>query len=123
LCIRDGKWEEFLQVNLPHLNKFKFSLKCWKLIDHTREELQSILESFQTPFWIEHKKWFVACEFSPEYRHTFHIYSMPICETRYGSELYSTNCFFSLSNQLISFNNINEIALGLNEPVNNIDSC
>ncbi len=50
-CVFNGKrWEEFVQVNLLHLNKFQFFISSWKLTDQTRDELQLTIESFQSPF-------------------------------------------------------------------------
>ena len=67
--IFDGKrWEEFIQVNLPHLDQFQFDVRCHQMPKQTREDFHSIIESFRSPFWIEHKKWFVQCQWDPSYR-------------------------------------------------------
>jgi hypothetical protein len=116
----DGKrWEEFLQVNLPHLNKFEFFISFWRLNDQTRDDLQLIIESFHTPFWIEHKKWFVACEFHLKKPRQIQMYSIPICETIFEYRLDSEKCFLSTSNDLSITKNINEIILPLIVSFNN----
>jgi hypothetical protein len=119
-CVFDGKqWEEFIQVNLPHLNKFEFFLSFWRSNDQTHDDLQLIIQSFQTPFWIEHKKWFVACEFHLKKPRQIQMYSIPICETIFEYRLDSEKCFLSTSNDLSITKNINEIDLKLDNPDDN----
>jgi hypothetical protein len=116
----DGnRWEQFLQVNLPHLNKLEFFLSSWKLIDQTRDDLQLIIQLFQTPFWIEHKKWFVACEFHLKKPRQIQIYSIPICKTIFHDRLDSEICLLSTSNHLIAIEDINEIDLKFENPNDN----
>ena len=51
--------EKFLHTHLSHLIKFQFSFTC-----HRQEcSLPSIIESFQTPFWLNDKHWIVHCDF------------------------------------------------------------
>ncbi|CAF3677673.1 unnamed protein product [Rotaria sp. Silwood1] len=58
----DGKrWEQFIEINLLNLDKFEFYLDYWSLEKKTSADLELIIASFRTPFWIEHKKWFVTC--------------------------------------------------------------
>jgi hypothetical protein len=80
--IMDGKrWEEFIKINLPQLDKFEFHLFDFESKTKTQEDLELIISSFQTQFWIEHKKWFVTCE---SYSSVFNIsilYSIPICRS------------------------------------------
>jgi hypothetical protein len=118
-CAFDGKrWEQFLQVNLPHLNKFEFFLSSWKLTGQTRDDLELIIQSFQSPFWIEYKKWFVACEFHLNQPRQIQIYSIPICQSIVHDQLDSEICFLSTSNHLLILENINEIDLRLENPIN-----
>jgi hypothetical protein len=119
-CVFDGKrWEEFIQVNLPHLYKFEFFISFWRLNDQTHDDLQLIIESFQTPFWIEHKKWFVACEFHLKKPRQIHIYSIPICKMIFEYRLDWEKCFLSASNDLSITKNINEIDLKFDNPDDN----
>ena len=42
-CVFDGKrWEEFIQINLPHLDKFEFFITSQTLNNQTHEDLQLI---------------------------------------------------------------------------------
>jgi hypothetical protein len=101
------------------LNKFQFFISSRKLTDQTQNDLQLIIESFQSPFWIEYKKWFVACEFHLKKPRLVHIYSIPICKTIFHDQLDFEICFLSTSNHLLTIENINEIDLKLEEQINN----
>ncbi|CAF1068506.1 unnamed protein product [Rotaria sp. Silwood1] len=54
------RWEQFIEINLPELNKFEFYFDEWRLTRQTSTDIKLIIASFQTLFWIEHKKWLVA---------------------------------------------------------------
>jgi hypothetical protein len=85
----DGKrWEEFIQINLSQLQKFEFFFNVLYPTEKTLEDLELMVASFQTPFWIEHKKWFVNCDYKILYSTTIHLYSLPICKSifTYDSE-------------------------------------
>ncbi|UJR19860.1 hypothetical protein I4U23_022993 [Adineta vaga] len=62
-------WEELIQTKLPSLNKFKF---CFKIISPLQEKqapsLSSIIKTFQSPFWLDHKRWLVTCDFTMKKR-------------------------------------------------------
>jgi len=67
----DGhRWEQFIQTNLPLLEKFKFVFNEDRTNqDNNPPDIELIIASFQTPFWVQFKKWFVNCEYnmnSPE---------------------------------------------------------
>jgi hypothetical protein len=79
----DGKrWEQFIEINLPQLDKFEFFFDTFFTVRKTLPDLELIIASFQTPFWTEHKKWFVICEYKDEcYSTSIHLYSIPICKS------------------------------------------
>ena len=56
------EWEQFIQVNLPCLTQFEFFCSTYRF-STTEEEFRVLVESFQTPFWLEHKKWFISGNF------------------------------------------------------------
>jgi hypothetical protein len=57
----DGvRWEQFIQTKLPDLNKFEFAFQSDIDISHDSTGLESLIASFQTPFWLEKKQWFVT---------------------------------------------------------------
>lgn len=78
--ITDGKrWEEFITMNLRQLNKFEFYFEDYRYTNRTQKDLESIISSYQTPFWIEHKKWFITCECGTLRESKIKLYSIPIC--------------------------------------------
>jgi hypothetical protein len=110
----DGKrWEEFIQVNLTHLDKFEFIFIFRRLIAYTPEELQSIIQSFQSQFWIEDKKWFVTCQFHSNKPEEIQIFSIPICKSRYQYELNAIKHFTSISANLSIREDTNELIFPL----------
>ena len=111
------RWEQFIQINLPHLDKFEFFIYISRYINQTYENLQLIIESFQNLFWIEYKKWFVACEFNKR-TYVVQLYSLPICKSIFQYDLDLDKIILSTSavsfeNYSIITNNINEINLNL----------
>jgi hypothetical protein len=62
------------------LNKFEF-LIVFKCTNRKPEALELIAQSFKTPFWIEHEKWFVICEYSVNCSWKLHVYSITICKS------------------------------------------
>jgi hypothetical protein len=63
------------------LNKFEFYFTKWELTNQTQQDLQLIISSFQTPFWIQHKKWFVTCQYDLSSTGIIHLYSIPRCKS------------------------------------------
>ncbi|CAF3991567.1 unnamed protein product [Rotaria sp. Silwood1] len=120
----DGKrWEQFIRRNLSELDKFEFYFDQWRSTHQTLTDLALIIASFQTLFWIEHKKWFVTCE----YKHTMlkpHIislYSIPICKSSiwYTSKLAKTllSTYPTMMNDLLIMDNIKSLSLALNKSI------
>ncbi|CAF3864380.1 unnamed protein product [Adineta steineri] len=115
-CVTDGKrWEQFIQINLPHLDTFQFFMDIKKPIGQTREDLQIILDSFRSSFWIEYKKWFIAGELNIERRHDIQLYTIPICKSTLKYELYSEKIFVYTTSDISpsTTENINELNLSL----------
>ncbi|CAF1076684.1 unnamed protein product [Adineta ricciae] len=75
------RWEEFIQVNLPHLENFRFYFREARSRESTSQDLENTLNLFKSPFWTEYKKWFVACQNLCRYQAFISIcvYSIPIC--------------------------------------------
>ncbi|CAF3200229.1 unnamed protein product [Rotaria sp. Silwood2] len=123
----DGKrWEQFIQINLPQLDKFEFYFTEWKSTKQTLTDLELIIASFQTPFWIEHKKWFVTCEYECGVLrlNIISLYSIPIC-TSYmyytsKSEKISLSTYpMMMNNDLLTMDNIKSLSLTLNQSTAN----
>ncbi|CAF3952343.1 unnamed protein product [Adineta steineri] len=115
-CVTDGKrWEQFIQINLPHLDKFHFFMDIKKPIGQTREDLQIILDSFRSSFWTKYKKWFIAGVFNINRPHNIQLYTIPICKSTLKYELDSEKIFVytSLDISPSLTEHINELNLSL----------
>jgi hypothetical protein len=100
----DGnRWEQFIQTNLPCLNQFELFVKETQNAA-TSVDIKSILTSFQTPFWLEHKKWFFTCEYVALWPEHFKLYSIPICMTSLTYEPESKKTVLSTFNPIINNN-------------------
>ncbi|CAF4505089.1 unnamed protein product [Rotaria socialis] len=61
----DGfRWEEFIQKSLPLLNKFDFCFRRTSSNCSEFHSLHSIINQYRTPFWLEHKYWYVTCDYT-----------------------------------------------------------
>ena len=99
------RWEEFVQVNLPHLDQFQFDIRC--------SHIQWMMKSFRSPFWVEHKKWFVQCQWDPAKSCDYELYSIPKCKSSFEIDFDSKKEMISTSNQTFQTTNINQIILRL----------
>ena len=82
----DGqRWEQFIQLNLPHLIKFEFFFPISGYTSYLYTGVESITPSFRTPFWLEQKKWLVQEGISDRLfgRPCLNLFSLPICIDRY----------------------------------------
>ncbi|CAF1247267.1 unnamed protein product [Rotaria sordida] len=73
----DGsKWELFIQTKLCNLKTFEFYFEIYLNENLSIDDLNSIMDSYRTPFWIQVKQWFVTCDYSKT-MHLLTIYSTP----------------------------------------------
>ena len=117
----DGKrWEQFIQINLPQLDKFEFYFIEYTSRILTTIDVELTISSFQTPFWTEHKKWFVSCECDIDGSYRIDLYSIPICKSgtcyvpRSKRIALSTNSLMMNNDELI-MNNIKSLTLAWNK--------
>jgi len=117
----DGKrWKEFIEINLSRLAKFEFYFTEYRSIIQTLADVELIIASFQTPFWIKGKKWFVTCECPNEYPKTMHLSSLPFCKSSMfylpESEKHSLSTYPTMMNNgLPMIDNIRSLFLILNK--------
>jgi hypothetical protein len=77
--IFDGsRWERFIEAKLPLLNKFEFFISSSKNIQPDKSVVESLIEPFRTPFWLESKRFFVTCDYI-EHKKQVQLYSIPLC--------------------------------------------
>jgi hypothetical protein len=120
------RWEQFIQINLPQLDKFEFYFNEWRRTMQTLTDLKLTINSFNTPFWIEHKKWFVDCEYECTglRLNIISLYSIPICTSymyyKSKSEKKSLSTYPMMkNNDLLIMDNIKSLCLTLNKSLAN----
>ncbi|CAF2154678.1 unnamed protein product [Rotaria magnacalcarata] len=57
---RFSQWEQFIRHKLPLLKEFKFYIHNDKCCHNIIENIESFIDAFRTPFWLENKRWFVT---------------------------------------------------------------
>ncbi|CAF4151617.1 unnamed protein product [Adineta steineri] len=60
----DGRqWEDLIRDYLPKLRTFHLSIKNYSYIvqSMTEEQIDELMNSFRTSFWIDERRWFVRC--------------------------------------------------------------
>ncbi len=86
--------------------------------DQILPDLELIISSFKTPFWIEYKKWFVICQ-SKSYPYSFSIslYSIPVCTSwmTYISAL-NTISLSNYSKDRSIMDNVSSLNIIFNQP-------
>lgn len=76
----DGhRWEQFIQLHLPLLNKFEFYFNETRNIQQTYSDIENIIASFKSSFWLEDKKWFIICDLDVQTSRCITLYSIPVC--------------------------------------------
>jgi hypothetical protein len=116
-AILDGsRWEEFIQTKLPSLEKFEFFFRAKIDINHNPTNIESWIVPFRTMFWLNHKSWFVTCNYIIKTA-TLRLYSVPICDSciTYESDfdkIAYTTCT-TIDNDTSIMNNVRELHLDL----------
>jgi hypothetical protein len=73
------QWENILKRYLPNLKIFNLKMK-YELLDdqNVEEQIDRILDSYRTPFWIDEHKWFIQCSYNSEHHGDFfNIHTLP----------------------------------------------
>jgi hypothetical protein len=119
----DGKrWEQFIPINLPNLDKFEFYFTEYPSLKQTATHVELTIASFQTPFWSEHKKWFITCECNIEESHSIDLYSIPICKpdmfySPKSKKISLSSSPMMMNNDQLIMNNIKSLTLTWNKSV------
>jgi hypothetical protein len=69
-------WENLICSSLPLLKIFKFYFQ----FDYSSQpfnQIEGVISSFSTPFYVLKNKWFIRCDMSDRYRHSVLLYSLP----------------------------------------------
>ena len=95
--IHGGKWEEFLREKFSQLTQFDFLFYRRSLKTFTSHaEIDSVLGSFRSVFWLEEKRWFVTYDYVKQIHQT-RFYSIPYPITAFEYHLHAENISFSTS--------------------------
>ena len=71
------RWDALIRTKLSLLQRLELNLISVVYISEVNEKLQSIIQPYQTPFWLEKKRWFVACSYIED-RSLLRLYSIPL---------------------------------------------
>ena len=118
----DGSyWKQLIAKRLPRLQEFKF----WFCASSFNEddEIESIINSFQTPFWFEEKRWFVSCTFRayfPQCRMILQSPPISITDFNHTDEGYTFSLFNipASINERITISSVRRVKLCLTAMLN-----
>ncbi|CAF5167929.1 unnamed protein product, partial [Rotaria magnacalcarata] len=80
--IFDGSsWEKFIIANISSLKKFEFLFSYTLKNNNAMPNINSHIDSFRTPFWLNEKRWFVICDYNMQQK-IINLYTTPICITK-----------------------------------------
>lgn len=118
--IDGNRWENFISKNLLFLNKFEFFFDDLTHINRNSVNIQSYIQSFQTPFWIQRKHWYVTCDYIKTLS-VIRLYSLPICNSlfTYYTNFKKITCttLERINDQSILTGQVHELNLNLNETI------
>ena len=112
-----SRWEEFIQKKLLNLKTFQFAF-CGntEILFEDLSDVQSLIVSFQTPFWIEIKQWFVVCYYFKDSAN-YSLYSLPICKSnvRFYPQKDKISCstYRDLNTDMSMTDNVQQMQLNL----------
>lgn len=139
MYIDGNTWEQIIQMYLPKLKRFQFRMNDEFDDNDTvnkEQQIDDILESFQSPFWLDKYKLSVQCDWN-SYSNNIFIYSLPYafdnfyfqspliskstehCDNSYNYVhrlTFKTNLSEELAASHIQFNKIQELCIYL--PIN-----
>ncbi len=79
VCITGYHWEEILGECLPRLQVFRLKMQ-FELgdVDQGEQQLDELLNSFRSRFWLEEHRWFVRCDWNLAETYNFiSVYTVP----------------------------------------------
>ncbi|CAF3720647.1 unnamed protein product [Rotaria socialis] len=90
-----SRWEKFLQLTLPLLKNFNFSMsnQCDQF-----ENVESILSPLCTSFWLETKRWFFTCQYTEGSSFkTIQLYSSAYSTAQFPDSLNRANLSYAIT--------------------------
>ncbi len=105
LC--DGyQWEKYFQENLIYLKNFNFKFQLNSTILLNQNEIEKILNSYSTYFWLNEKHWFITFELNQRLIYSIPRFSCESADQNFRPPIYSTTI-----NKSIFYDHINALAL------------
>jgi hypothetical protein len=91
IYINGCQWEKIIRKSLPKLKIFQFKMRFAPLNKKDKEvQLNEIIETYRTKFWIDEHQWFVRCHWysSDEHQkfHHIHLFSLPYAFRRFPDD-------------------------------------
>lgn len=79
----DGfRWEKIVRTKLRSLRKFEFFLYILTQSNYRSHNIEILMNSFRTPFWLETIPCHINCDYINN-SHKILLYTLPICNTRF----------------------------------------
>jgi len=73
----DGdSWEQIITNHLPRLKVFRLKME-FTIHGNTEQQLNELLNSFRSHFWLNERRWFVRCHWYPEKASKHTLYTLP----------------------------------------------
>ena len=113
------QWERILRTKLSNLERFEFFFLSWKHVNYDLTNIQSFIQPYQTPFWLETKNWLVNCDYILHPAEVM-LYTLPICKNDFHYHPYSNKISCTNNDKVIrtdysstSTNNITTLRINL----------
>ncbi|CAM4829041.1 unnamed protein product [Rotaria magnacalcarata] len=78
--LNGNQWKQILIDYVPQIKRFRFLMKVLSIKNNNVEEqLDDVLNTFRTPFWLDEHQWFVRCDWPQHSKKLFLLYTLPYC--------------------------------------------
>lgn len=79
----DGyQWEKLIQTKLRLLKNFQFFFSILTYSNYYSRNIEILINSFQTTFWLDKIHCYITCDYIPNSRKIM-LYTLPICNTHF----------------------------------------
>lgn len=116
----DGtQWEELISTYLLHLQILRFKMRFSPSVGaHKEEQIDALLDSFRTKFWVEERRWFVRCHwYASDDQYSLDFIDLFTLPYMFKEFLSYTGCILAKStwsddDAYWSFNRVNQLCYG-----------
>jgi hypothetical protein len=120
--LSDGFYlEDLIENNLPLLKTFQFYFHS-----KDNQDFQAIIQSYQTPFWLQQKHWFINCDvISFNGKTQMRLYSLPLCYNKlefysdYDKESFTT--YQGMDENLKTMDSVRQLTVALDRDIPNFE--